>query len=413
MNPIIRKISIYSLSFFIFLTNVNAQTLNPYARDQYGGRGFSPADKFYSNNNQNNQRNNELPSPNIDTKSYDNRGGSGGFYGGGGGGSNIGSYGAFQQIDGIEEQHYCPEYWIAYRQACYRFIKSPKRSWLDAKKICQASQADLVNVDTLDKHSFVLKQLIVDNQKQNRFYISAKQTGPRSWVNDDNTQLVNLEDGFSFDEDYTNSDDLYDQQNLRDKYNNKFESANRNYGATLGQKSLTGYTGKNPNLLGAGYNPRDRVVYGYSYQKSRWLFMPAYDFENNLFICESTILYNVNNFNLLADNRRTFDYGLDIVDIERVPRGPYFIKQPRDTTYDTAKRKTTNDVTLGCLAAGFPTPTYSWYKEEYVNDNLTYSGIDPILNSKYTISGGNLIIYNPDQQQDQVKCSKFFYFAKN
>lgn len=129
--------------------------------------------------------------------------------------------------------------------------------------------------------------------------------------------------------------------------------------------------------------------------------MPAYDIELNLFICESKVLYNPENINLKLDDKRPFHYGLDIKDFEKIPRGPYFVKQPNDTTFDTSKNRLINDVTLSCLAGGFPTPTYRWYREVYVNDSLEYMTLDPLTNDRYTISGGNLIIYDPKQALDQ------------
>lgn len=49
-----------------------------------------------------------------------------------------------------------------------------------------------------------------------------------------------------------------------------------------------------------------------------------------------------------------------------------------------------------CVAGGFPTPTYEWFKEEYNNqDQLLALKIDPLSNSRFTLSGGTLIIYNP------------------
>lgn len=50
-----------------------------------------------------------------------------------------------------------------------------------------------------------------------------------------------------------------------------------------------------------------------------------------------------------------------------------------------------------CLAAGYPTPSYEWFKEDYENDILRESLIDPLQDNRYTISGGSLIIYNPNQ----------------
>lgn len=52
---------------------------------------------------------------------------------------------------------------------------------------------------------------------------------------------------------------------------------------------------------------------------------------------------------------------------------------------------------FSCLAGGYPTPTYQWYKEEYENDRLVAIEIDPLNDMRITISGGMLIINNPEQ----------------
>ncbi|XP_037953101.1 contactin-like [Teleopsis dalmanni] len=304
------------------------------------------------------------------------------------------------------EQNFCPEHWISFRQACYRFIRSPKRNWLDAKKICKAYNSELINIDNVDEHSFILKELIVQNQPQNRFWISARQTGPNSWVNDDNSQFFYLEDSFAFDEEQAiENEDLHDNRflvhnannlndNNRNFYNQKFNTA-----AGTSSNNLRGFLGQ--NLYGENGYVKDRVVYAYSRKRDRWMFMPTYDGELNLFICESRTLYNPENVFLKNDDKRPFDYGLYVIDIERIPRGPYFVKQPNDTVYDTYKNRMINDVTLGCLALGYPTPTYTWYREIYSNDTLEYKLIDPLKNERYTVSGGNLIIYEPRQALDQ------------
>lgn len=287
-------------------------------------------------------------------------------------------------IDGIDENSFCPEFWIAYRSVCYRFIKSPKRNWYDAKKICQAYKGDLINVENVEKHSFILKHLIVQDQKQNRYYVSARQVAPNQWTNDDGSTLVNVDDGFAYEETDFDIDTL--QENLQDtnRYYNRFDPILR----------------KDQNPL---YNmEKTRLVYGYSRVRDRWLFLPVYEFEQHLFICESHQLFNPNNINIKQDDHRGFDYGIEITtEFAKIPRGPYFVNQPNETTFDTGKRKIRNDVSLSCLAAGYPTPVYSWYKEEYVNDNLTFHKIDPLSDKRYTISGGNLIIYDPDQTRDQ------------
>jgi len=54
-----------------------------------------------------------------------------------------------------------------------------------------------------------------------------------------------------------------------------------------------------------------------------------------------------------------------------------------------------------CLAGGWPAPTYEWYKEGYRNNTLIAFIIDPLKESKFTISGGTLIIDNPTQTEDR------------
>jgi len=77
------------------------------------------------------------------------------------------------------------------------------------------------------------------------------------------------------------------------------------------------------------------------------------------------------------------------------------LAQAYDTTFDVNKNRLINDVTLSCLAGGFPTPSYYWYREVYVDDTLEYQKIDPLAQDRYTISGGNLIIFEPKQALDQ------------
>lgn len=299
--------------------------------------------------------------------------------------NNYNAFGTNGLMDGIDESQFCPEFWTVHNKVCYRFQKSPKRNWHEARKLCKAMKAELVNVNTIEKHSFLMKKLILDDQRQNRYFISARQLTPHSWSNEDNTPLVNVEDSIVYEETEMDPDTL--QESLQDQ--NRYSSNRYGIGGT---NRLD-----NPLLR----NEKNRMVYGYSSTKNRWAFIPAFEFETHLFICESTELYNPNNVNLLQDDKRGYDYGVEITDSRRIPRGPYFVKQPRDTTFDTGKRKITNDVTMSCLANGYPTPVYSWFKERYIQDNLTYHGIDPLKDSRFTITGGNLIIYDPDQSVDQ------------
>lgn len=301
-----------------------------------------------------------------------------------------------------DPNEFCPEHWVAFRQTCYRFVKSPRHPWHDAKKLCQAYKADLVNVDSVEKQKFITRELYLDNQRQNRFFISARQTSPGTWVNEDNTQLFTTEDSFSWDEPEI-GDDKFNQWSINNdnRYLNSNNNNNRNEYSTNSNSILNNKSPNTYNIYDDRRYNKDRVVFGYSRKKDRWLLMTAYDFEPNLFICESQSLYNPENIEKRIESSREIDYGIEFTDPETMPRGPYFVTQPKDTIYDTGKIDITNYVTVQCLAGGYPTPTYKWYKEAYVNDNLTFIEIDPLKNPRHIISGGSLIITTPDQAVDQ------------
>jgi len=54
------------------------------------------------------------------------------------------------------------------------------------------------------------------------------------------------------------------------------------------------------------------------------------------------------------------------------------------------------NIYFSCVAGGYPTPTYEWFKEDYDNeDQLLSLKIDPLSNKRFTLSGGTLIIYAP------------------
>jgi hypothetical protein len=46
---------------------------------------------------------------------------------------------------------------------------------------------------------------------------------------------------------------------------------------------------------------------------------------------------------------------------------------------------------------------FRWFKEGYRNDRLVADEVDPLKDSRITISGGQLIINNPNQVQK--KCN--------
>lgn len=74
----------------------------------------------------------------------------------------------------------------------------------------------------------------------------------------------------------------------------------------------------------------------------RWGFERVSGIEPLLYICEAPIAA----LRALLEDDRTYTYGIDVDDPLLVPRGPIFIRQPKDVVFDLSRRKLSNDVTL-------------------------------------------------------------------
>ncbi|XP_045481618.1 contactin isoform X1 [Harmonia axyridis] len=244
----------------------------------------------------------------------------------------------------------CPEYWVQHYQSCYRFVKSPQRNYHDARRVCQTYSvdvggSDLVSISSSEEHGFLIHQLNLIDQQHRRWYIGANQQQPNYWANPDGTQFTNMESAFL--------------------------PENEPYG-------------------------KNYLAYNFTRNVMHWSFQLVRGDEPFLFICEA----NIAAVQRLVSDERDYTYGVDIADRKTIPRGPYFKKQPKDVTFDTSMRTLYNVTRLSCLAGGYPEPTYEWFREYYENDRLVARKIDPLQDGRYTISGGILIIYDPQQKKD-------------
>lgn len=207
----------------------------------------------------------------------------------------------------------------------------------------------MLSINDPDEHGFIIHQLDWQDPQHRRWYVGARQQSPNYWLNPDGSQLLNMDNAFLPWGDF----DLYN---------------------------------------------RDFLAYNFSKELMHWGFQPVRGDEPLLFICEAKI----EAMQKLLQDDRTYTYGLDITDPERIPRGPHFIKQPEDTIFDVSRRKIYNHVALSCLAGGYPTPTYEWFREDFENDRLVAKKINPLDDGRFTISGGNLLIDSPEQKKDRA-----------
>jgi len=243
----------------------------------------------------------------------------------------------------------CPQYWIQFQSSCYRFIKSPLHTRNDARRNCQAYESDLVSINSVEEHGFLLYNLLWQDPQHRRWYLSAHQQSPGYWVNEDGTPLPEMESAF------------------------------------LPEPAVT--TGPS----------HDYLVYSFSNSLKKWGLEKVTGEELLLYICEAPLT----KLHYIVADDRTYQYGIDVQDPLKIPMGPYFISQPIDVVFDLSKRKITNDVSLSCLAGGYPAPTYEWFKEDYQGDVLIPVKIDPLKDPRFTISGGTLIIHDPKKVEDR------------
>ncbi|XP_055933759.1 contactin-like isoform X2 [Argiope bruennichi] len=247
----------------------------------------------------------------------------------------------------ISDAQTCPKNWVDFKDSCYKFTRAPLKTRDEAEASCRAYNADLVAVNTLDEHNFIIGWLRQNDPQHRRWYTSGRDDGDNVWIWDSDGSL------------FTDIDALF------------LPLQNTSY------------------LRFAAYNYSD-LAYKWGLQKVDSTELMAY-------ICE----ISKEKLNQLIITERDIDYGLVVLDKEKIPRGPYFIQEPQPVTFDPNNRKLVNDVALKCVASGYPTPIYKWYSEEFKNDELVSHWVDPLSDPRYTQTDGTLIISNPQQNQDR------------
>jgi len=241
----------------------------------------------------------------------------------------------------------CPTYWLPHKSSCYRFSRSPKKDYHEAVKYCEMYNSKLVSVNNYAEHSFITDNLKNIDPLHIEWWTSAKMQHNKNWRwEGDDSNLVNFNIWLNH-------------------YNN------------------------NPDFIHASYN--------FSLQQNRWGLVQALGSEKKGLICE----VNQANIQLIRLKEINIDYGVNVIDPDQVPRGPVFEEKPESVVFDLSERSYSNYVILRCVAKGYPTPTYKWYKEEYNGTKVVANFIDPLRDKRLTQTDGTLMIFNPQKETDK------------
>ncbi|UYV67456.1 CNTN3 [Cordylochernes scorpioides] len=254
----------------------------------------------------------------------------------------------------------CPTGWVEFQDECLKFIRSPQRNYLEAQDKCRAYNAELVSVASYEKLQFVTTWLRENDPQHRRWYTSGRDDGENIWTWD------------SMGSHFSNIENLW------------LPSHQQGYGSNAAFKALS-----QPSMWCSSF----------SEDNTRWGLQKVSPMDQMSFICE----ISKEKLHQIVLLERSLDYGLKITDPEKLPRGPTFIKDAQDVVFNSNERSQVNYISLRCEADGYPTPTYKWYKEEYVHDSTVSYLIDPLSDDRYTQTDGILTIFDPQNKKDRGK----------
>ncbi|VDM01625.1 unnamed protein product [Schistocephalus solidus] len=142
---------------------------------------------------------------------------------------------------------------------------------------------------------------------------------------------------------------------------------------------------------------RNKLVYGTNGTAWGWYIdVPS---QARGYICQAKSLFA----NKLLPQSNPIDYGQ--MDSNNIYRGPCFVEQPVDAWF-VPGIVVENFVAFGCFANGNPAPNYRWYKIGFISGQSIIvpkrTLVEPLLSptGRISISGGNLIIHQPQASTD-------------
>ncbi|XP_055884200.1 contactin-like [Biomphalaria glabrata] len=221
--------------------------------------------------------------------------------------------------------------WLFFSNKCYKYTAFPRLDQPAASAYCADNGATLLSVNSLEEHNFVAGWLQTNDMRR------------ESWL----TSGITTNAGIRW---------------LGDGTGGALEKWIPNIG---------------PSRNAEGF----RVVYNYT--GTEYLWATSQGSVAFSFICE----ISVNEVYRILQQKRDFDYGLNIDNPGLAPKGPSFIFQPQDTV---VLQKKISSITLDCMAQGNPQPTYDWMKLDRENKMIPLTP-----GNRYSFTTGYLEITEP------------------
>ncbi|KAL3862103.1 hypothetical protein ACJMK2_008096 [Sinanodonta woodiana] len=235
----------------------------------------------------------------------------------------------------VEDQG-CPQNWYPFENKCYNFVQDDKRIADEADAACWVNGASLLSINTVTEHQFISQWLSKHDFNTNVWHTSGVYyNGVINWKGDST-----IYNGPSF-------------------------------------------WNKNPNPWAQSH-----IVYAFEGRVDGYGWSLIDNSLKANYICEVE-KSAASNF---AIQSRDFDYGLGLVSIDAVPRGPKIIQEPGSVII---VGEGVTSVYLECIAKGIPYPAYKWYRGTGLNQSVTSS-----TDNRYTLSGGRLTIEKPSNNLD-------------
>ncbi|KFM59795.1 Contactin, partial [Stegodyphus mimosarum] len=83
----------------------------------------------------------------------------------------------------------CPKEWVDFSDSCYKFTRTPLRTRDEAQDICRSYNTDLVGVNTLEEHNFIVGWLRENDPQHRRWFTSGRDDGDNVWIWDSDNSL--------------------------------------------------------------------------------------------------------------------------------------------------------------------------------------------------------------------------------